>query len=394
MELPTTLTSTPKIALLSAMGASVTGEPTMPLLFGQPTLAFQIEQLRKHGIEHFWVEVDTLPGAIVALADRLRKQDVVIDFVRSPQELSGKLDPNALLFVQAESIIADDELLAQMLAYNKPIVATVDGRDENDYFERIDLNTRWTGLAQLDRRTIDGIAALPDGWSIGSSLLRQALQDGVEHRLIKQDMIQSGKLRKISGPTDVDRLTKTLLKSRTEGLTGFIEARIFGRIARKLAPLIWPLKSGNLIVDGIAFAVALAASGIALAGFGAAAAAFGLLAILVLCVRYSLQTNDNVELLYRAVGAAAWTILTFTFAVILWKGGQAQLTDLFPGFTATALLVFSRRGAIADGTKLSILSPAMVAALMILFAAAQMPVGGAMLITMAQLALLLAGKSK
>ena len=149
-----------------------------------------------------------------------------------------------------------------------------------------------------------------------------------------------------------------------------------------------------MIVDGVAFSVAFAALGTALAGFGTAAAAFGLLAILVLCVRYSLQTNDNIEFIYRAIGAAAWVILLATFAVILWNGGKAQLTDLFPGFAVTALLVFSRGSAIADGTKLSILSPAMVAVLMTLFAAAQIPVGGAMLIAMAQLALLLVDKSK
>lgn len=396
MDSPTSSAATPisKIALLSATGATGIGDHAVPLLFGQPTLGLQIEQLSKRGIDHFWVEVDTLPGAIVALADRFRGQGMVIEFVRSPQELSGKLEAGALLFVQADGIIADSELLTQILTYAKPIVATVDGRVENECFERIDLNTRWTGLALVDQRTIDGIAALPDGWNIGSSLLRQALQDGVEHRLIKQDVIQSGKLRRILGAADVDLHTKDLLKARTAGLKGFIEGRIFAPIATTVAPLIWPLKSGHLIVDGATLVTGSISLGASLAGFGAASAVIGLLSIFILCIRYSLQPTDNKSILYRSSSALAWAVLIASFGAILWTGGQGQLKDLFPGVMVSALLVLSRRADMPEGQRLSMPSPALVAVLMILFAAARIPVGGAMLIATAQLVLLLTGKGR
>jgi hypothetical protein len=387
MALPSAPTSPNKIALLSAISASGVTDKAAPLLFGEPLLALQINHLRKLGINRFWVEVDTLPGAIVATADRLRGQGVTIDFVRSPQELSGKLNEGEILLVQSEGILADDALLTEIAQQQSPMVATVDGRDENERFERIDLNTRWTGLALFDKRTIDGIAALPDGWSIASSLLRQALQDNIPHKPVKQSVIQSGQLQRISDSNDVDAYTKTLLKTRASRGFGFIEKYIFGPIAAKIAPVIWPLKSRDMIVDGSTLFAGLASFGSAWAGFGAASASLGIVTTLLLTIRYCLQYTDKEDMKSKAMDGLIWTTLAAAFFTILWKSASDPLPNLFPAAVVIALLILSRSQNLT-GARLAIVpSPAMVAALMLVFVILGYPVAGAMLIALFQLLL-------
>jgi hypothetical protein len=394
MALPSASTSPNKIALLSAISASGVTDKAAPLLFGEPLLAFQINHLRKLGINRFWVEVDTLPGAIVAIADHLRGQGVTIDFVRSPQELSGKLTEGEILLVQSEGILADDALLTEIAQQQSPLVATVDGRDENGRFERIDLNTRWTGLALFDKHTIDGIAALPDGWSIASSLLRQALQDNIPHKPVKQSVIQSGQLRRIGDNNDVEVYTKTLLKTRASRGFGFIEKHIFGPIAAKIAPVIWPLKSRDMIVDGATLFVGLASLGSAWAGFGAASASLGLVTTLLLTIRYCLQYTDKEDIKSKAIDAVIWMTLVAAFFAVLWKSAPGSLGNLFPAAVVSALLALSR-GQNLTGLRMAIVpSPAMVAVLMLVFVIFGYPVAGAMLIAVFQLLLFLLNQIK
>jgi hypothetical protein len=394
MALPSASTSPNKIALLSAISASGVTDKAAPLLFGEPLLAFQINHLRKLGINRFWVEVDTLPGAIVAIADRLRGQGVTIDFVRSPQELSGKLTEGEILLVQSEGILADDALLTEIAQQQSPLVATVDGRDENGRFERIDLNTRWTGLALFDKHTIDGIAALPDGWSIASSLLRQALQDNIPHKPVKQSVIQSGQLRRIGDNNDVEVYTKTLLKTRASRSFGFIEKHIFGPIAAKIAPVLWPLKSRDRIVDGSTIFVGLASFGSAWAGFGAASASLGLVTTLLLTIRYCLQYTDKEDIKSKAIDAVIWMTLVAAFFAVLWKSAPGSLGNLFPAVVVSALLALSR-GQNLTGLRMAIVpSPAMVAVMMLVFVIFGYPVAGAMLIAVFQLLLFLLNQIK
>jgi hypothetical protein len=382
-----------KTALLSAIGASSTGSSGMPLLFGEPVIAFQIDRLRKIGFNRFWIEIDTMPGAIVAVADKLRQQGMTVEFVRSPQELSGKLAVGELLFVEAEGILADEVLLTEMVNYPAPVVATLDGRDENAVFERIDLNTRWTGLALLDSRTIDGIAALPDGWSIGSSLLRQALQDMVPHQLVKQSVVQSGQLRRIGSAVDANSHTKNMVSARAKQARGWIESRIFGPLAPRIAPLIWPIKSREIIIEGCAIISGAISAGLAFAGFGVAAASFAILSIFVLCVRYCLHITTHKGVGQRVIPFVTWGLLAASFFAVLQGASIGFPHNLFPGFVVVALLWMTRkhdRGGIIGAI---MPSPAMVALLILISSLTIGPVTGAMVIAMLQIGLLLLPES-
>ncbi len=373
---------------------SVVGDQGTQSLFGEPLIQFQIDNLRNMGVGRFLVEVDTVPGAVVALADQLRHQGISIDFVRSPQELSGKFTDDELLWVQSEGILADAALLDGVFANSSPIIATVDGREDNACFERIDLNTRWAGLALLDRKTIDGIAALPDGWNIGSSLLRQAIQDGVTQKLLRQDIVDSGQLRRIVKPEDSLAYSNIMLTKRTKQANGGVESVIFGPIVRRLAPLLWPFKSREIVIDGAAIGTGLASAGCAIFGFGIAAASLATVSIFILTLRYCLHHSKRGDAKSNMVTGISWSILAATFAALLWKEAQGSIPLIFPAIVVIGLLYLTHQTRETGMVRFVKPSPAMVTIVMGFSAFIGNVGAGAMLIAIVQLAFLITGKTR
>jgi hypothetical protein len=362
--------------------------------FGVPMVAQQIEQLRAGGVTHFLIEIEAVSGALVALADKLQKKNILVDFVRSPQELAAKMDGQNLLFIQSEGIMADADLLADMLKSKTPFLATLDGRDENGRFERIDLNTRWAGLAVIDRRTIVAIAALPVGYSIASSLLRQAVQDRIQIRPLKQEFIQNGRLHKICNEVDYQHYTSLQLVRRTTETRGALESKIGGPIAKWLAPRIWRSASGQKILDGFTLGTALISFAVGYAGFGIAAAIFALLAIFGVTVSNILQVSDNDDIKMAAVAPATWVVLLGALAMMLWQDRESVFDNLFPILTLAGLLLLGLLSKPPAWQQYFLPSPAFAAIVLLAFAVFGDIMLGAKLIAILLLLLLVTGRIK
>ena len=151
------------VALLSAAGVA-DGVDMGALLgvAGASLIAWQISSLQKCGIETFLIEVDSIPGELLNLADNVRGRGARVEFVRSAKDLQNFLKPTAKLIVLAEAHYFSAPLLAELTQNASPFIATIDGRDENVAFERIDLNTRWAGFALLDAATAGSLMELPE----------------------------------------------------------------------------------------------------------------------------------------------------------------------------------------------------------------------------------------
>lgn len=215
----------PATALLSAgdLGAN------------QSILELQIEQLKRSGIRRFLVEVDNVAGWLLTLVDKSRAQGLVFEFVRSAGDVRTNMQSEEMLVVLAEALFVDPDLLDKILQHSGSFVATVDGRDDNDQFERIDLNTRWAGIARVDARTVSAIADLPDGWSVASSLLRQALQHEVGYSPLPQQALQDGKLRIVRSVAEMQDLDRQILQDRASHVDGLIEGKLLGPLSVRIA---------------------------------------------------------------------------------------------------------------------------------------------------------------
>ena len=232
------------VALLSVTGGDVsaahasTDKPNTALAGGS-LVDYQIKTLFRAGISRFLVEVENMDGAMLALADQWRQKNVLVDFVRTGADIQRYLKLDDRIWVQSGQLYVQPDFVETLSKSPDNFVATVDGRDENSLFERIDLNTRWAGISIVGASTIATLKDLPEDWSIISSLLRQAILAKVPLRLLSQQHVNNGTLNIVQGPQDFVQLNKQILRRRVLSQPGFVEARVLGPVSAKLVPIIW-----------------------------------------------------------------------------------------------------------------------------------------------------------
>jgi hypothetical protein len=359
-------------ALLSAMNAereAVKGPAALLPVSGEALIALQINQLVKAGIRHFLVEVDVVSGAVVSIADQMKQRGITVEIIRSPKQLEGRVGGGELLFVMSDGIIADDALLAEMIANPSPYIVTLDGRKENERFERIDLNNFWGGLALLDRRSISAIASLPEDWSISSSLLRQALQDSVIHRPLNQELLAGKQLRRIISADEAGELTKELLARRAHDADGIVEAQIFGPLAAMAAPIFWNSGTARGILDGVTLLTTAASSGIAMIGYPVVSVCLMVAAVFLIKLT-DLLYDDQVHSagFRRLLGSGYWLLLAFAIMAVSWFAERMGTTGLFAPAVMIGLLLYAKRAMPPSWVKSLVASPALLALLLLLFA--------------------------
>ena len=275
----------PSVALLSVTGGDVsaarapTDKPNTELAGGS-LVDYQIKTLFRAGVSRFLVEVENMDVTMLALADQWRQKNVLVDFVRTGADIQRYLKLDDRIWVQSGQLYVQPDFVETLAQSADNFVATVDGRDENSLFERIDLNTRWAGISIVGASTIAMLKDLPEDWSIISSLLRQAILANVPMRLLSQQHVNNGTLNIVQGPQDFVQLNKQILRRRVLSQAGLVEARVLGPVSAKLVPIIWQSPVALKLVKFAAPIFALGAVTIGVSGFDLAAtgAAFGAVA--------------------------------------------------------------------------------------------------------------------
>lgn len=382
------------IALLSAANATDDASVgfAMALAGGEPLLAHQITALRNQGIARFLIEVDNVSGALLALVDKYKGSSCSVNFVRSASDLQPFLRLNESLLVQSEALYLSSDLLDNLLAESAPFIATLDGRDENAAFERMDLNTRWAGLAIIGASTVSSLGPLPDGWSITSSLLRQAMQDRVRFIALPQQHVQIGKLRLITSPADADQLSQQILVGRGLRHNGFIETKIFGPLAVRLAPYIWRSPSGPNLVDLSTVAFGSASFGLAVIGWNISAISAAILTIFLNILRSTTRDTSRNVGLSKFIEPIIWGLLGIG-AIAAARGDYSYSSDgIFAAITMTGLALLAQQLNLPQWGRYVLKSPALLALALL----AATPVAGfalaAQWISITQLAALILAK--
>lgn len=275
----------PSVALLSVTVGDVSAsqapsDKANTELAGGSLVDYQIKTLCRAGISRFLVEVENVDGAMLALADQWREKNVLIDFVRTGADIQRYLKLNDRIWVQSGQLYVQPDFVQTLMQSADNFVATVDGRDENSLFERIDLNTRWAGISIVSASTVSMLKDLPEDWSIISSLLRQAVLVNVPIKLLSQQHINNGTLHIVQGPQDFVQLNKQILRMRVLSQPGMVEARILGPVSSKLIPIIWqsPIAVRAVKFAGPIFAMGAVALGVSGLELAATSAAFGAVA--------------------------------------------------------------------------------------------------------------------
>lgn len=354
-----------RVALLSAASANE-GGAALPDTGEQSVLAHQIAALRSVGVRKFMIEVETVPGALLAMADRLIKAGNSVDFVRSAQDLQTKLHGSDVLIVQAEGLYIAPNLLGTLLEQPGPFISTVDGRAENATFERMDLNTRWAGIGVIPPNSLAKIGELPEGWSISSSLLRQAMQDNVAQLPVKQSHLQDGELRQIHQAADAEKLACEIMARRVAREPGFIETKVFGPVATKLATTLSRIPARAALSDGAT--LLLGATSAALAGFGfvTGAGVAAIIAMLANAVRLALGNTEQNQRGQDFVQTVMWLLLAAALMMACGTSGYLFGEGLFAGGVVAGLALLARQLRLPDWGKKILQSPALIALALLL----------------------------
>ena len=328
-----------KIIALLCVGdvAPAEGEIALPLtpLFGRPMIHHMIKALQRVGITQFCVGVDTVPGALLSYRDEVAKEGLELRFVREPSAMAPLLAADTRALVLRGDTIWDANLIDRALRHNGPLIATVEERSENQMFERIDLNSRWAGMAILDRNSLAALTQLPEGWDMASALLRQAMQDNVALWPLKQSEIQDGYVRRLENSGDLAAAQSLLMAPPANG-PATLETKLFSRGLARFGPAIWSVPWGRGVAEFSFPGLSLIAAILAMTGFPLVASVAALGAVLASLIRNIVRSAEYRSPRSDWVGIAGWALLATALVAVL------KLTE--PSFFEAGFLTLTLTG--------------------------------------------------
>lgn len=356
-----------KIVALLCIGdaASANGEIALPLMpsFGQPMIHHMIKALQCIGITHFCIGVDSVPGALLSYRDAVAKEGLELRFIREPIAMAKLLDAGMRALVLRADTIWDAELIERALRHNGPLIATVEERLENQMFELIDLNSRWAGMAILDRNSLQALTQLPEGWDMASALLRQALQDGVSLWPLKQSEIQDGHVRRLASADDLTAAQSRLMAQPAIG-PATLESKLFSSGLSRFGPAIWSVPWGRGLAvysfPGLSLITAL----LAVFGFPVCASVAAIVAVLASLIRNIVRSTEYRYARSDFVGMAGWMLLTTALIAVLKLTEPSFFEIGFLGLTLIGLSLVSANQ--NNSEKFWLLSPLVIATAILL----------------------------
>lgn len=359
----------PTIALLSV--ACDGGDGRTPAgtarsdLAGGSLIEYQISTLARAGIRKFLIEVENVDGSLIALADRCRSRDQTVDFVRNGADIQRYMDAGDRIWVQSGLLYVQLGLVETLLKTTENFIATVDGRDENTAFERIDINTRWAGVSVVGPEAIAMLRDLPDDWSIISSLLRQTVLAKVPFRPLSQQHVNNGTLTVLTGAQDFSELNRQILRRRVASRAGFVEAQLFGPILARLVPVIWQSPAAVTVTTFASPVLALIALALGVGDFAIAASTAAFLAIAANTLRLAVTDDADGGEHIQNLSVITWTLIILAMFSAAYMATSYQHNGLFAAFSVAALAYLTQKMALPGWAKQLLHSPAAIALLAI-----------------------------
>lgn len=209
----------------------------------QTLIEYQVRVARACGAGHIVVLVDRIPAPLVAAFDRLRAEGINIDIARTAREAADRIHPDEQLLVMAAGIVASRNIVATLSQRAMPTLLAIRDGEGARHFERIDGIDRWAGLALLSGKLLRDTAAMLGDWTLGPTLLRTALQVGVERMAF-----EGQGLALVRNAQDAQNIANTLARGNDSGGVGFWQSQIVDPVVRWLLPnLVRPKVSLNLV---------------------------------------------------------------------------------------------------------------------------------------------------
>ena len=353
----------PTIALLSVTGEGNGGNELLPGtarqdLAGGSLIEHQITTLARAGISKFLIEVENYGGSLTALADRCRIKGLVVVFVRTGADIQSFVEASDRIWVQSSQLYVQFGLIETLTKATENFVATVDSRDENTAFERIDLNTRWAGVSVVGQDTIATLRDLPDDWSIISSLLRQSVLAPIPMRPVSQQHITNGTLTFLTGPQDFSELNRQILRRRVASRSGFVESQLFGPVLARIVPVIWQNPVAVTITKFASPILAIVALALGFGNFATPACIAAFVAIAANSLRLAVTDDVDDHSHIQSVSVITWALIILAMFSAVYMQSSYRGDGLFVAFAVSSLAYLTQKMALPKGAKQLLHSPA------------------------------------
>lgn len=168
------------IAATKEVDGPATGlRATMPVA-GQCLVEHQARLAARAGARHIVILVATLPPALMAAIDRLKRDGLGVEIARDLADAVDRIHPEERLLLFADGFVTGAGLIERMASMRGPAILVVPDEPATQGFERIDAGDRWAGLLLVDGNRLRQTASILGEWDLESTVLRQAVQEGAE----------------------------------------------------------------------------------------------------------------------------------------------------------------------------------------------------------------------
>jgi hypothetical protein len=280
---------------------------------GHPLLFHQLQHLHAAGARKILLSVETVPGSLVAIIDDLSLRGIDARIVRSPAEIIAEVNAKAHFLVAKAELWFEPSIVEMVASSNRSLIATVEENAENSQFERIDLNRRWAGIGLFDSAMLQSFHDIPDDWDMGSSLLRQALQQQPMLHLIRQADVQAGCVVHLAEAMGYSGLFAIDFTPK-----GWVESRIFKTVTQKVANLAWQSPMAHNVAVWAFPALALLCISLVTLGQFAPAALVAVSAIWAADVRYYVLASEYQKIRVDLPKILGWIMLGLSVAAALY----------------------------------------------------------------------------
>lgn len=179
-------------------------------LAGQTLIEYQARCAAAVGAAPLVVIVERVPPALHEAFERLRSDGIPVIAVSDPLEAASRFEPCGMILLLGDGIVPTPELMGQIAVEGEPVVATLADDQEHERFERVDGQSRWSGVALIDGHLLASTAAMVGDWDLQSTLLRRALQDGATRIRLNAD---TGEPLLIDGPEQLSGFEQAMVSA-------------------------------------------------------------------------------------------------------------------------------------------------------------------------------------
>ena len=181
---------------------------TLPIA-GRSLLERQGRIAAAAGAEALLVVTDPKAPAVLATAERLRRDGLQILLVNDMIEAARALEPGDRVLFMGDGALVDEDEVARVAEAEGFALLTVPDEDFDDRFERIDGDSRWAGVGLVTGQLVRHTAPMLQDWDLQSTLLRRAVQEGARQIRLSDERVPII----AETPADLATLEDALLES-------------------------------------------------------------------------------------------------------------------------------------------------------------------------------------